>query len=758
MLNSSAAYYRRFFIGIGYNLESPLDKNAIVKRQVNSAVRQLDRLATLPSVLASILAALDRCDSKQRIASIINLDPAMTSAFLSESGCTNNGSTLESVITLLSTEQIRQIALSVPVFQQFDETDGVELEVLPYSQIVLHSLATGCAAKLIAEKCLDVSCHRNAYIAGLLHDIGKLALYQVMPKSFERVAEFALLHSHCSLQQETHNLGISHSTIGKNVAEKMNLPRLVVLAIWLHHTNTQSILDDVNTNKFVSVISLADMIARKAGVGHSGSFDQPAIEERLLDYLGLSQSQIDEISAKLIEEVGKKDEILAIDTAQAKEEFPGILQECAVKLASENSQLQEKNVKLASASMQSDSIQQFINDLPLSPLYPEQIAFSAIQTWLSHFNASAAAMYYYLDGNQRLEVVSLDDSSNASSKILSVSVADGPVIPEAIQGSFDIVDAEDAWIVSHVDCLKDSRTCYILPLIADGNAIGAIVYQQLSSDVSLELQKELYEVPAGVIAAILTRAISCLSSAGYAERFATLLSDNQAEEKIRDSVDPLSVIAEMAAGAAHELNNPLAVISGRTQLMADSESDPDRKRDLEQIRKRTEDASRIVTQLMTYAKPEQPARIEAGVMDIVKGACDLVFVAKQIDEPDVVYDGIDELEPVNVDGNHMIAAITAIVANALESYDEGFGKVEITAKCPQKSGMAGFLVKDSGRGMDAETVAKATTPFFSLMPAGRKRGMGLANAHRLIALNGGLLKITSLPGKGTTVRIDLPLA
>jgi signal transduction histidine kinase len=59
--------------------------------------------------------------------------------------------------------------------------------------------------------------------------------------------------------------------------------------------------------------------------------------------------------------------------------------------------------------------------------------------------------------------------------------------------------------------------------------------------------------------------------------------------------------------------------------------------------------------------------------------------------------------------------------------------------------------------MDSETVAKAAMPFFSAKPAGRKRGMGLANAQRLISANKGAMKITSIPGKGTTVRIEFPL-
>jgi signal transduction histidine kinase len=68
-----------------------------------------------------------------------------------------------------------------------------------------------------------------------------------------------------------------------------------------------------------------------------------------------------------------------------------------------------------------------------------------------------------------------------------------------------------------------------------------------------------------------------------------------------------------------------------------------------------------------------------------------------------------------------------------------------------------LAIKDQGCGMDTETLKKATQPFFSAKPAGRKRGMGLAYAARFIQINKGLLNITSEPGGGTTVTIYLPV-
>ena len=119
---------------------------------------------------------------------------------------------------------------------------------------------------------------------------------------------------------------------------------------------------------------------------------------------------------------------------------------------------------------------------------------------------------------------------------------------------------------------------------------------------------------------------------------------------------------------------------------------------------------------------------------------------------------IDEgLENALVDSAQIVSAIANIFSNSLESYNEGVGPIKVDAISEASGDFVKLKISDSGRGMDAETLQKATQPFFSAKPAGRKRGMGLAHAQRIIQLNNGSLEITSRPGEGTTVTILLPL-
>ena len=116
----------------------------------------------------------------------------------------------------------------------------------------------------------------------------------------------------------------------------------------------------------------------------------------------------------------------------------------------------------------------------------------------------------------------------------------------------------------------------------------------------------------------------------------------------------------------------------------------------------------------------------------------------------------DEVESVLVDSAQIVSAIANIISNAAESYGDETGPIAITAGADEDGKTVRLAIRDQGCGMDAATLKKATQPFFSARPAGRKRGMGLAYAARFIQLNVGRLEIASEPDSGTTVTIRLP--
>ena len=126
--------------------------------------------------------------------------------------------------------------------------------------MALHSLAVGCCAGQIAEKVLEPEQRQTAYLAGLLHDIGKCAMDEVMPKSFTRMVEQARSSQSGLLEVEQSHLGLDHTVLGKRLAQNWSLPEAVVSAIWLHHCDGQTLAADLPDVRIARVVALADRL------------------------------------------------------------------------------------------------------------------------------------------------------------------------------------------------------------------------------------------------------------------------------------------------------------------------------------------------------------------------------------------------------------------------------------------------------------------------------------------------------------------
>jgi signal transduction histidine kinase len=111
---------------------------------------------------------------------------------------------------------------------------------------------------------------------------------------------------------------------------------------------------------------------------------------------------------------------------------------------------------------------------------------------------------------------------------------------------------------------------------------------------------------------------------------------------------------------------------------------------------------------------------------------------------------------VVVDAQQVRAAFTQVLHNALQATDEMKGHIAIHAAFDSFSSRVVVSVTDDGCGMDAETLKRAFDPFFSSLPAGRRRGLGLAKALRWIESSGGSIRLESKPEQGTRAMVLLP--
>jgi signal transduction histidine kinase len=218
-----------------------------------------------------------------------------------------------------------------------------------------------------------------------------------------------------------------------------------------------------------------------------------------------------------------------------------------------------------------------------------------------------------------------------------------------------------------------------------------------------------------------------------------------------------AAVGDLAAGVAHEVNNPLTGVLGFAELLLDgmTEDDPLRA-DVMVIRDEALRARDIVRALREFASPRPPALADTDLSTLVQQTVDLVRYS--IERRGItIHEDLEALPPVLIDASAIQQAVLNILTNARQAVDDG-GRLEIAVRADG----AGRLISitDDGIGMDAVTAKLAFDPFFSgrddagdVEPAA---GLGLSVSNGLIESHGGRISIHSRPGRGTTVEVHLP--
>jgi putative nucleotidyltransferase with HDIG domain len=734
--------------------------DAAVVQHVEGAIRQLDSLSILPSVGAGLFTCLlESKGSTAGLAEIIESDPALSATVFSimhqhKTSFADENFSIYQAIGKLSPYVIRNAFFSVEVSEASQQDSIISPS---QKELTLHAIAVACCAEDIANIISPQMDPRLAYSAGLLHDVGKLALSQSMPKSFGRIAEEAKSQNASSCTIEQKHLGMDHSVLGKRLAQKWHLPMQITLAIWLHHSDTCSISRSVPEARIAQITQLADLLARQCSIGCSGSYDEPSgLAERVARSLGISDRQLQQIRNNLGAIVSQKSTLLGLDLPDPVAAYNNAVQAAAARFALDSSKLARENHRLQAVYSHFTFVADFLSSINSTAEAIETARAFATQ-WQTFYQTGAVCIY--LAGQSRSKVIEavVADNADESRIVYLKAPEDQPAIPQQIARDFAILNADERidWLLEQLDVDFEVNQTKLVPLISDGKAIGAIVFEFRYPAEAKGLE-ENFRVITHLAAQILEITIARQNQQQLAEEFVPLITG--AEAISRQTVPDIMLVslAEMAAGAAHELNNPLSVISGRTQLLSESETKAEKKQVLKQINENTRKISQIIDNLLSFAEPPQPKPTQTSIKQIIDEAIKLTGLKKNIKQLDIQIDLAGCGRNVFVDSAQVVSAIANIFANSLESYTGGAGPVKVQAADDELTDSVKLRISDLGCGMDSETLRKATYPFFSAKPAGRKRGMGLAHASRLIKLNAGFLDIESRLAGGTTVTIALP--
>jgi signal transduction histidine kinase len=223
--------------------------------------------------------------------------------------------------------------------------------------------------------------------------------------------------------------------------------------------------------------------------------------------------------------------------------------------------------------------------------------------------------------------------------------------------------------------------------------------------------------------------------------------------------EKLAVLGQTISQVAHELNNPLATILSWAERLQEQHLDPTSKRGADAIVAATERATRIVRDLLTYAKPRPSTRSMIDLNHVVRETLELRAEEQAANDIDVVTALAAGLPPVFADAHRIQQVLLNLMNNAEQAMVASHGRGSLVVRTWHDAALntVSFEVSDDGPGLAPEIRTKIFDAFFTTKKVGEGTGLGLAVAYNIVKDHGGRIRVESEPGRGTSFVVDLPV-
>jgi two-component system NtrC family sensor kinase len=220
--------------------------------------------------------------------------------------------------------------------------------------------------------------------------------------------------------------------------------------------------------------------------------------------------------------------------------------------------------------------------------------------------------------------------------------------------------------------------------------------------------------------------------------------------------EKLTSLGLLAAGVAHEVNTPLAVISNYIQMLAKQiPADDPRQQTIERIVKQTFRASEIVNNLLNFSRTGAAELIEVDINSVLEETLALVQHPLKTAHVNVVKNYKDELPAVLGSITRLQQVFLNLFMNARDAMPQG-GMLQVSTLT--YNGSVAIEVTDTGAGIPPENLQRIFDPFFTTKATGRGTGLGLSVSYGIIKEHAGKVDVRSTPGKGTSFRLEFPVA
>jgi signal transduction histidine kinase/HD-like signal output (HDOD) protein/CheY-like chemotaxis protein len=702
-----------------------------IKRRITALVQ----LPALPHLATEVLRlGAGSKEGFDELAAIASFDPDMVACILDAANSSSEAppvTTIEDAVPLLGVAGMRKAVFRREVQQLFPQKKSTRFDCNAFWRF---SFACADYAERVAQ-CLNSPFLTDAYVAGLLHDIGKPVLDRVSTDGYSKALETVRSEGMHLLESERLELGADHCLAGKWLAERWGMPDALVAVIWLHHHPVEALDEGHFPAQLVEIVSFAEVLAYKELHSHDGGDRVVSLIEEKGKQLGLSSQDMETL-------LRTEDLVLrppTPPTAAAPVQHPAESRELD-KLSRQlryYKTLHEMNLKHG-FGLGRAKVLKYISE--------------ALRNTFDIPCGGCLAVDDVLEGR-----VWKSEHEEAEHICLSTGELLTPEKTSASEPLVAFVEHAAAQAVEDWPSFLQHYGFVGIPMTSQGATMGHIIYDKEACENRLSAEDLVALTSfAGTCGMALARCRTEERQKAHSESLASALLRQARTHNSSLRVERLGSVADMAAGAAHEINNPLAIIAGKAQLLMNRLDNPADIHVLESIVQQSRRATKVINDVLKFARADEPQLAPGAISQILHQMAALC--RERLEEKGITLqeEYEDGLPRVPIDRTQFEQVISNLLLNAEESMaSQAPGALTLRVKLSENRKSVIIQVADKGCGIPAEILDRIYEPFFTTRDA-QATGLGLSVCHGIVERHGGAIRIHSTVGEGTTCTITLP--
>ncbi len=726
-------------------------------------IKKIEDLPVIVPVAVHVLTLSLKDDVElDKLTSLIESDPVLTARILKlvnnmQSGLMEKVTTVRQAAALAGLNQVRCALLGVIFSDQFCSDQKLCQEI---KELWSHSLMTACLAKIAARKIFP-ELEQIAFVGGIMHDIGKMVIMETFPENYRAVEELRSKKGLTYIDAEQEAMDTNHCLAGEILVKQWNIPEEIVDCIAFHHTLPG--WDDIPSanNELINLVSFANLLSREI-LCDTHYLDRTSFNRNsIMNRLGLSQDDILKIQEEATKDYSVKASYFDLDS-DINTIFNSVIQKANQKLSCMGQELDIRNKSL----LRHSQLLKLEGDLysRLCPVLDKQSMFEMVAEGFKQFESATVGFFYTVNPELRQLEGVVWKKGKKKRHLLCFLDRDG--LPVWEHADADIPPDLNKIIFDYKKRMGLSGS-YSYNVISKFNVVSFHEKSGLFGELCILLKRDVlrdHEADRAVLLNIAKMLSENLEKIRLHEEMEkkneeltrAILKNRRMNLKLMQT-ERLGAVGQLAAGAAHEINNPLAIISARAQLLQLKEKDEKRKRELSLISEQIDRISRILSNLMDFARPAPPTLQDTNIHEVIDRVLELLHSCfkKQDTVIEKQYD--PEMITIKADPGQVEQVFLNVLINAQHAMENKKGKITITTGLSQDRKNIRITIEDQGEGITRKNLKKIFDPFFTTKEEGKGTGLGLSTSHGIINSHFGRFDIFSEEGKGTEVVVELPV-